>query len=157
MFGKSLVFCVCLLFASLYVMIAIREKVTLTRHPHHCDATFSSFLCPLVIHQPLYQWGSRPSRSLLRHLRRDHYLPAEGLPIFNPDWTIRVPPHPASPDHPIPSDWVVVLGKRAGSRWLEQSDEVEGVMVGRFGREMVAVFDGTLPILQGGGLRGEGG
>ncbi|CAI7909448.1 unnamed protein product [Closterium sp. NIES-54] len=92
-----------------------------------------------------------PSRSLWQSLRRRHLLHPSGIPLFNPDWTYRSH-RPLSPAEArsFPSDWVVVLAKRAEGkpRAILNFREVEEEVVRRFGRERVVLFDGSLPILQ---------
>ncbi|CAI7794001.1 unnamed protein product, partial [Closterium sp. NIES-54] len=104
-----------------------------------------------VVYQPIFQNCQYPSRSLWQSLRRRHLLHPSGIPLFNPDWTYRSH-RPLSPAEArsFPSDWVVVLAKRAEGkpRAILNFREVEEEVVRRFGRERVVLFDGSLPILQ---------
>ncbi|GJP41909.1 hypothetical protein CLOM_g1528 [Closterium sp. NIES-68] len=99
--------------------------------------------------QPYYQWCGRPSRSLWRHFRRLYLLPADGLPMFLPDWTPRIN-SAMQTDSAIfpgaPADWVVILARRYNTRALEQHAEVEEMLCSLFPRERVVVFDGSLRI-----------
>ncbi|CAI5942975.1 unnamed protein product [Closterium sp. NIES-65] len=105
-----------------------------------------------VLYQPIYQDCDRPSPSLWQLLRRRHLLHPSGLPLFNRDWTYRqhYAPLSASEARAFPPDWLVVLASRpeGGARALVNKGEVEAMLVQRFGRERVVVFDGSMPILQ---------
>ncbi|CAI7756362.1 unnamed protein product, partial [Closterium sp. NIES-53] len=104
-----------------------------------------------VVYQPIYQECHYPSRPLWKLLRRQHLLHPTGLPLFNPDWTHRShPPLSSQEARSFPSDWVVVLAKRAKGkrRSMENGDEVEEEVVRRFGHERVVTYNGSLPILQ---------
>ncbi|CAI5988709.1 unnamed protein product [Closterium sp. NIES-65] len=104
-----------------------------------------------VVYQPIFQNCHHPSQSLWQMMRRRHLLHPSGIPLFNPDWTLRNH-RPLSPDEArsLPSDWVVVLAKRpkGKKRAILNVEEVEAEVVRRFGRERVVVYDGSLPILQ---------
>ncbi|CAI7861065.1 unnamed protein product, partial [Closterium sp. NIES-54] len=113
--------------------------------PHVPSLLFPSLL------QPIYQECHYPSRPLWKLLRRQHLLHPTGLPLFNPDWTHRShPPLSSQEARSFPSDWVVVLAKRAKGkrRSMENGDEVEEEVVRRFGHERVVTYNGSLPILQ---------
>ncbi|CAI5514527.1 unnamed protein product [Closterium sp. Naga37s-1] len=114
------------------------------------------------LYQPLYTWCGHPSPSLWHRLRHNHLLPPNGLPMMRPDWSlVRRPassltqPAVSSPLSP-PSDWVVVVATRLGTRALEGFEEmvqgVRGVVEGARGAEVgnavgrVVVFDGSLDI-----------
>ncbi|CAI7821798.1 unnamed protein product [Closterium sp. NIES-53] len=117
------------------------------------------------LYQPLYTWCGHPSPSLWHRLRHNHLLPPNGLPMMRPDWSLVRRPassltqpavsYPLSP----PSDWVVVVARRMGTRTLEGFDEmlqgVRGVVEGARGAEAgnavgrVVVFDGSLDISAG--------
>lgn len=97
--------------------------------------------------QPFYQWCARPSRKLWLELRKKYFVPRDGIPMFNPDWSLRKPEVVASPTDKIAEDWIVVLGKRYHTRGLAESDEVEAYLRKRFPSERVVVFDGSLTIL----------
>ncbi|CAI7880694.1 unnamed protein product [Closterium sp. NIES-53] len=104
-----------------------------------------------VVYQPIFQNCYHPSQSLWQLLRRRHLLHPSGIPLFNPDWTLRnhrpLSPHEA---RSFPSDWLVVVAKRPKGkrRALVNFGEVEEEVVRLFGRERVVLFDGSLPILQ---------
>ncbi|CAI5480805.1 unnamed protein product [Closterium sp. Yama58-4] len=104
-----------------------------------------------VVYQPIFQNCQYPSRSLWQLLRRRHLLHPSGIPLFNPDWTYRRH-RPLSPAEArsFPTDWVVVLAKRAKgrNRAMLNFREVEEEVLRRFGRERVVVFDGSLPFLE---------
>ncbi|CAI5531549.1 unnamed protein product [Closterium sp. Naga37s-1] len=104
-----------------------------------------------VVYQPIFQNCHHPSQSLWRLMRRRHLLHPSGIPLFNPDWTLRNH-RSLSPDEArsLPSDWVVVLAKRpkGKKRAILNVEEVEAEVVRWFGRERVVVYDGSLPILQ---------
>ncbi|CAI5518411.1 unnamed protein product [Closterium sp. Naga37s-1] len=118
-----------------------------------------TFSPPCFPHKPIYQDCDRSSPSLWRLLRRLHLLHPSGLPLFNPDRTYRQhhAPLSAAEARTFPPDWLVVLASRAegGARARVNKLEVEAMLVRRFGRERVVVFDGSMPILQG-GWRGAG-
>ncbi|CAI7925981.1 unnamed protein product [Closterium sp. NIES-54] len=126
----------------------ITSPISLFPHSHPLPRSPTS-----PIRQHIYQDCDRPSRPLWRLLRRRHLLHPTGLPIFNPDWTYRSHrPLSLSEARAFPPNWVVVLAKRpeGQKRAMLNFREVEGEVVRRFGRERVVVYDGTLPILQGG-------
>eukprot|EP00850_Spirogloea_muscicola_P021908 SM000267S09859 [mRNA] locus=s267:27420:32431:- [translate_table: standard] len=93
---------------------------------------------------PLFMHCGRPARSVMRYLRTHFYLTQNGLPIFNPDYSLRK--HSVAPHNP--ENWVIVLGKRYHTRGLVQSDEVQALMESLWGKERVVIFDGSLPILE---------
>ncbi|CAI5480802.1 unnamed protein product [Closterium sp. Yama58-4] len=104
-----------------------------------------------VVYQPIYQNCHHASRALWQSLRRRHLLHPSGVPLFNPDWTLRNHrPLSAREARSFPSDWVVVLAKRptGRKRAIVDFEEVEEEVVRRFGRERVVLFDGSLSILQ---------
>ncbi|CAI5480806.1 unnamed protein product, partial [Closterium sp. Yama58-4] len=104
-----------------------------------------------VVYQPIFQNCHHPSQSLWRLMRRRHLLHPSGVPLFNPDWTLRNHrPLSAHEARSFPSDWVVVLAKRpkGKKRAIVNFEEVEEEVMRRFGRERVVLFDGSLPILQ---------
>ena len=49
----------------------------------------------------------------------------------------------------LPSDWLVVFGRRWVSRSLVQNYAVQQLLERTFGRERVRVFSGTLKVLEG--------
>ena len=106
-------------------------------------------LLPLCGFQPQKQKCGRPSKALWHVLRKNHFIPADGVPMLNPDWTARTPKHAARERHGYPEDWIVVLGKRYGPRRIEQSDAVEAAMRSVFPSDRVRVFDGEIGILEG--------
>ena len=82
-------------------------------------------------------------------LRKNHFIPSDGVPMLNPDWTIRTPKQVAKDKNGYPDDWIVILGKRYGPRQIEQSDEIETAVRSVFPSERVHVFDGEVGILEG--------
>ena len=99
--------------------------------------------------QPQKQKCGLPSKALWHVLRKNHFIPPDGVPMLNPDWTIRTPKHVAKDRDGYPEDWVVILGKRYGERELEQSDAVEATLRQLFTPERVQIFDGDAGILEG--------
>ena len=99
--------------------------------------------------QPEKQKCGRPSKALWHVLRKNHFIPPDGVPMLNPDWTIRTPKHVAREKNGYPEDWVIILGKRYGERALEQSDAVEAALKRLFTPERVQIFDGDVGILEG--------
>ncbi|CAI7854782.1 unnamed protein product [Closterium sp. NIES-53] len=95
---------------------------------------------------------SAAAQWLLRRLKNNFTIflgASDGLPMFLPDWTLRI--NSAMQSYSIgfpgaPADWVVVLAQRYNTRALEQHGEVEELLCSLFPRERVVVFDGSLRI-----------
>ncbi|CAI5533022.1 unnamed protein product [Closterium sp. Naga37s-1] len=106
----------------------------------------------LLYPPPIYQDCDHPSPLLWQLLQRCHLLHPSGLPLFNPDWSYRQhhAPLSAAEARTFPPVWLVVLASRleGGARALVNKLEVETMLVRRFGRKRVVVFDGSMPILQ---------
>ena len=103
----------------------------------------------ILCHQPQKQKCGLPCKALWHVLRKNHFIPSDGVPMLNPDWTIRTPKHAATERNGYPEDWIVILGKRYGKRALEQSDTVEALLRRLFTSKRVRIFDGDLGILEG--------
>lgn len=103
--------------------------------------------------QPLYAPCARPSRVQWKFLRAQYLVPQNGLPIFNPNWTLRKIQENSDDglDKKVENQWLVVFAKRYGERSLKQSDEIEKVLRNLFGSSTVKTFDGKMTIFQGQG------
>lgn len=99
--------------------------------------------------QPQKQVCGSPSKAVWHAIRKSHFIPKDGVPMFNSDLTLRQPKQAAPERNGFPDDWVVVLGKRSGSRSLLQSDEIEAAMRDVYSSERVEIFDGDIGILEG--------
>ena len=105
---------------------------------------------PVCASQPSFQLCHNPNTAFWTFLRLRHLLHPSGVPIFNPDRTIRsTRPLSLHQAASFPSNWVVVFGRRKGSRRIEQADGILRLLVSTFGAERVEEFRGSLPILQG--------
>lgn len=67
-------------------------------------------------------------------------MPRDGIPLLNPDWSVRTAAKEAGPEDEFPEDWLVILGMRSGARSLVQHEE------------LLKLLDTLFPKGQGGGF-----
>lgn len=99
----------------------------------------------------MYQICGHLSVGLWTELRRRHLLHPEGIPLFNPDWSLR-PTQPLSDGAMarIPEDWLVVVAQRPGNkRRVLGIQEIYHRTLAMFPPGRVVVFRGSLSILEG--------
>ncbi|CAI7922038.1 unnamed protein product, partial [Closterium sp. NIES-54] len=106
-----------------------------------------------TMYQPMAQTCGGPNKALWTHLRSHHLLPPGGLPLFHRNWTLRFVPPLADQDMAaLPSDWVVVLGKRPmAKRALVNWDGLRDAVYESFesfGSKRIVVFQGDLRIME---------
>lgn len=103
-----------------------------------------------TVYQPLLQTCASPSKSLWSSLRRHHLLHPRGLPLFNPEWSYRhLPPLSDAQMEAFPTDWVVVVGRREGTkRAIANFNDLLALVCKTFEASRVVVYAGNQTLLE---------
>lgn len=121
---------------------------------HLSSVCVSVSVAPLLssstVAQPIRNACGIADPLLYHEMRRRFYLPPNTLPMFSPGWVLRRQrPLSDAEMARFPSNWVVVLAARHGTRRLVNEGTIQTEMVRLFGKERVVYFDGALHLPEG--------